>query len=525
MDDVAVGITAFNRPRLVERLVASVRARYPALPIIVADNGWQPADLAGWDNVEILDLPRDCGLSAARNALASACPAEYLVLAEEDFVFTDATDLEAARSILEAEPEVGMVGGSLICGGQLQHYARNFRRETHAEGEVLKAYPAGGPMRRTGQVPWRECEMVFNWGMLRRVMVASVGWDEELKLAEHVDYFVRLAADGRWRVVHTPALVARHDREEPPGYSQHRRRAGEYLKLFRHKHGLHRFEHTPATDDPIRATRPVVVMGVGHSGTSVLAKMLSRLGFYAGEADQEFGEHPGIRELNETAWQTRDLDGVSGWEHLERLARPWVVKDPRFVHTLDLWHTVMSRYEPVLVWVVRRAADVAASYARRGEGYRGGQTLESLHEMAARQFDAWPWAKIRVDFEKIADAVGLFDLARAGIASGAGDPVPPQAEPRVVPSAVYDGVPGGPCVCTGPGDCRRHPAIRKIGRLFEICQGRALTPEKCEVYRRAWDEQAAGGESVVEPATRTIENDRPADCVHRGDKLRTCGSG
>ena len=94
----------------------------------------------------MVDVEQDCGLSASRNALAVACPTPLMCLAEEDFVFTDKTDLAAGVAILDANPELGMIGGSLIQDRQVQHYARNFRRESHPEGEVLKAIPAGGPM-------------------------------------------------------------------------------------------------------------------------------------------------------------------------------------------------------------------------------------------------------------------------------------------------------------------------------------------------------------------------------------------
>tara|TARA_B100000029_G_scaffold4214_2_gene4925 strand:- start:269 stop:1876 length:1608 start_codon:yes stop_codon:yes gene_type:complete len=526
LDDLTIGITAFNRPACLERLVESIRLRYPTVPILVADNGWLPADLEGWAGVTNVEVERDCGLSASRNALIGACETEFMLLAEEDFVFTDATDLGGALSVIRDADELAMVGGTLEVGQQVQHYARRFDLVGTTPGErVLRAVPAGGPMQRTHGTRWRFCDMVFNWGILRTSAAAALPWDEELKLGEHVDWFWRLMLETDWQVAHTPDLVARHDRKEPGSYRLHRIRAAEYLEVFRQKHGLARFEHVSATEEPIESTAPVVVMGVGHSGTSIVARILMALGFYGGPADEEFVEHPGIRELNETAWQTREVDLAAGWDYLEELARPWVVKDPRFVHTLDLWMPLWGLYKPTLVWVVRRAEDVAASYKRRGENYRGGQTLESLHAMAREQFDEWPWGKIRIDYENIADAVSLFDLARAGVTRGqSSGPVPPQATPRLVPPAEYDGEPGGPCVCDSPGQCRRHPAINKVGRLWDICRGACLTEARCREYRLAWDEQSRG-EQMIEPSAAVHFNALPAECRHRGEHLRTCGAG
>ena len=526
LDNLVLGITAFNRPKLLERLVASVREFYPSLPIMIADNGWQPADLTEWSGITMVDVEDDCGLSASRNALAAACPTPLMCLAEEDFVFTDKTDLAAGVAILDENPELGMIGGSLIQDRQVQHYARNFRRERHPEGDVLKAIPAGGPMINQGdQSPtWRKCSMVFNWGIIRRDLMIEVPWDEDLKLGEHADWFLRVGEDSDCEVGPTLSILARHDRDDPGDYSQHRNRAAGFLDDFRKKHGLQRFEHTPAKREPIESSASVVVMGVGHSGTTIVTRMLESLGWYAGPAaDDPWLEHPGIRDVNEQSWSTLDVDLNSALDHLDDLATPWVIKDPRFVHTLDRWYPILGKHQPTLVWVVRDLSDVADSYARRGETYRGGD-LGKLADMAKAQFESWPWAKVRIDYEKIADAISLFDLARAGVVTGDNNAVPPQAEPRMMPPPVYDGEPGGPCVCEAPGDCRRHPAVSKQGRLFDICQGNVLTLELCESYRRQWDEQALSPEDIVPPKVEIL-NDDPFGCAHMGDYIEKRGTG
>src|SRR5262245_50391305 len=66
-DRVTFGITAFERPQHLVKLVDSLLRYYPSARIIVADNGHQKAVLP--TQVEVLNLPHDCGLSAARNAL------------------------------------------------------------------------------------------------------------------------------------------------------------------------------------------------------------------------------------------------------------------------------------------------------------------------------------------------------------------------------------------------------------------------------------------------------------------------
>ncbi len=522
MQDITIGITHFNRPKALERLVASIRERFPKLPILVADNGDARADLAGWSDVRVLLLEFDAGLSACRNALVTACGTKFMVLLEEDFIFDDRTDLQAALTVIESDPRMAFVGGSLEVKRHMQHYARAFKHLEVPEGTVLQAVPAGGPMRLTNGVRWRSCDMVFNFGVLRVAAAREVPWDVNLKLAEHTDWFYRLSFSD-WKVAHTSHLVAQHAREEPGEYRHYRNRAGGFLKLFREKHGLARFEHTGAHEEPLQATSPIVVFGIGHSGTTIVTKMLQAVGYFAGPADDEFCEHPVVRDLNEAALHTDTLDLDRALDAVEDLAAPWVIKDPRFIHTLDHWLPILGRWQPSLLWVVRDDAAVAESYARRGERYRLGMSLPELYELAKTQFDSWPWAKVRVDYENIANAVGLFDLGRAGGVKASG-PVPPQAEPRLVPPATYDGEPGGPCICAEPGTCRRHPAIHKVGRLWDICQGTVLTPEKCEEYRRNWD-TTHEVEQVLDHVSPNLHNQKPAECVHRGDFVRICSGG
>jgi DNA-binding transcriptional LysR family regulator len=83
LERITFGITSFERPRLLEQLVASIRRRYPQARILVADNGRQKANLP--EDVRVLDLEFDCGLSRARNAMIDNLETEFLLLLEEDF--------------------------------------------------------------------------------------------------------------------------------------------------------------------------------------------------------------------------------------------------------------------------------------------------------------------------------------------------------------------------------------------------------------------------------------------------------
>ncbi|MBL9090597.1 MAG: glycosyltransferase family 2 protein [Planctomycetaceae bacterium] len=180
---LVIGITAFRRPRHLERLVASIQQRYPDVSIVVADNGDAPAALPA--SVKVIHLPFDCGLSRARNALVSATHQEYFLLLEEDFQFTAETRIQDFVDVLEHDPEVGVVGGSLLCNGVKQDYAVRIDRHR----DQLRLSPAVGGHRVTPQgVTYQICDMCFNFALFRRAMLRDHLWNEHLKLGEHYAY-------------------------------------------------------------------------------------------------------------------------------------------------------------------------------------------------------------------------------------------------------------------------------------------------------------------------------------------------
>lgn len=162
----------------------------------------------------------------------------------------------------------------------------------------------------------------------------------------------------------------------------------------------------------------VVILGVGHSGTSIAARMMFELGWRCNDADARFCEPPGLHELNDRILDQGAVDVAmlaAMRAFLDGLASPFAIKDPRFVLTLGDWSPLLAARDPppVIIWIVRTLADVKASYAARAELFDGepglyGRRVEQLAEAAADRFAAWPGAKLRFAYEDIARAVRLF---------------------------------------------------------------------------------------------------------------------
>ncbi len=195
---VTAVIKTFERPRRCTALIASIRRRYPDLPIIVVDDSREPQDYSG---CRVIQLPFDSGLSAGRNAGLAAVETEYFLSLDDDFLFDRRTALEGALDILERHRAIDLLGG-LVTDLPLfitpdSHNSRLF--PTQSEPRVT-------PGTRIG--PAEVMDKVPNFFLARAAAVRSVGWDPALKLLEHADFFTRArgaivsAQWNGWRILH-----------------------------------------------------------------------------------------------------------------------------------------------------------------------------------------------------------------------------------------------------------------------------------------------------------------------------------
>ena len=416
--EVTIGITAFGRPHCVERLVSSIRRYYPTVKILIADNGDQPAQVPGDPQLTYLCLPYDCGLSASRNAIIDHLQTPYLWLLDDDFVFSGESDATPFLDVLDADPAIGVAGGVIHdhranrAGVVSCTWALDFER-----GEDGKLYgrAATSPARRTpAGTHYYLADTIHNFCVFRREMLLEHRWDERLKVQEHFDYYLQVQAAARWKVACVESVRVNHFRESDPTYNLHRNRNQEFYRLGFAKWAISGFDPLKYEQlAPRSQGRPnIVLLGIGHSGTSIATRLLHHLGWAAGDADAEFSESVSCREINERFLREQIFDAPAAALALARLPKPWAIKDPRLVETLPQWRSAMAPYRPLLIWLTRDRQAVEASHHRRGESRIRGGSYTRAFERCRAQFAAWPFAKLRLDFEQLLAAAALIDRTR-----------------------------------------------------------------------------------------------------------------
>ena len=160
------------------------------------------------------------------------------------------------------------------------------------------------------------------------------------------------------------------------------------------------------------SARPnIIVLGVGHSNTTITVQQLHALGWHAADADCEFAESVAVRTVNHQLLTTGQFLRRAAASALP-LATPWAIKDPRFAYgCLHHWLPVFERDRPLLLWITKNSDQVRASFASRGESC---DRLDEWLAYCQQQFDAWPWAKLHLDAAHIAAACELWQGVSRG---------------------------------------------------------------------------------------------------------------
>jgi len=209
---VTMVVKTFKRPDVARRLVRSARTVFDGR-IVVADDSPTPMTFED-PLVDVIAMPFNSGVSVGRNAALDAVDTEFVLVTDDDLVFTAATDVDAARRRLEAYPEVDAVGFVRV---ELPRWmAHDFGPDALLKGHREPLRPWG---ELVGGLPVRlKIEQTY---LARTEAIRRVRWDPRIRMVDHADFFSRAA--GEIVVVLDQAIRAYHARTPfDPEYTRYR---------------------------------------------------------------------------------------------------------------------------------------------------------------------------------------------------------------------------------------------------------------------------------------------------------------
>lgn len=230
LDRLTLVVKTFERPRVLRRLVRSIRRFYPRLEVIVVDDSREPLRLPG---VTTVTLPFNIGLSAGRAAALERVQTPYVLVLDDDFVFYRKTRLDPALALMEAEPRIDIMGGMVV--NLPLRSAADYRGATLFPTDARPVHPIGS--RLAGLEVY---DKIANFFIARTDRLRLVGFDARLRLAEHSDFFTR--ARGVLTTVYNPELRCLHARTPfDPDYMAFRMDMDADTEVLRERYGQHLF--------------------------------------------------------------------------------------------------------------------------------------------------------------------------------------------------------------------------------------------------------------------------------------------
>lgn len=243
---IDIHITTMERPDCLDRLLKSIPAEvYEQCNVYIADQSMvHYAPVIAPTSVAVDLMPYDVGLSYARNYLLTQSMAPFVLLLEDDFEWTENTNLDKMLTLMEANNNVGVVGGEVR-----QHdHPINFEFFPIVKDGVLYHQPDGDVWSEYKGIRYKQTGCVLNFTLMRRRLFDDIQWDHDLKLREHQDFYLRLWQLRKWRVLYTTESVINDAKpsKHTPQYQQLKDR-DQFLVTMMRKHGLHKIYYQNGT--------------------------------------------------------------------------------------------------------------------------------------------------------------------------------------------------------------------------------------------------------------------------------------
>jgi hypothetical protein len=235
--DITVLVKTFERPQALKRLLASVRALYERMPVVVVDDSIRRLDPVPREITTYLHEPyNSLGAAGGRNLGLSHVETPYLLVCDDDMVFERRTDLGRMLYALEStsfdvvscvwldfDPWKG------ICRGP-----RRFEGTLDVENGVL-VHRLGATRGTADSLP--VFDVVHQFFVAALEQLGPDPWDPALNLSEHYELFLTLKERGL-SSTRLPDVVVQHRQELPPGYQGVREDTRRYVDAWLAKRGL-----------------------------------------------------------------------------------------------------------------------------------------------------------------------------------------------------------------------------------------------------------------------------------------------
>jgi GT2 family glycosyltransferase len=222
MASVTALIKTFLRDKYLFNCVRSLKSQAPNIRIVVADDGHvsdqkeRTLNELGVDRY--IQLPfNSAPIAKARNLMVDAAETEHVLIGDDDFTYTPASNLVNMCSLMNL---ADIAGGAIMQSDEVLHYEGVFEREGHN----MMLRPLRGSYQNQGQTRYIQADYVYNFFVAKTSALRKVRWDKRIRASyEHEDFFLS-AKEAGLKVVYCPNSVVlhRYGPQDSPEYQRYR---------------------------------------------------------------------------------------------------------------------------------------------------------------------------------------------------------------------------------------------------------------------------------------------------------------
>ena len=190
-DNVTFIYKSFERQSMAKRLYRNIQKMYPGANVIIADDSKKPLKISG-DNVEIIHLPFNSGLSKGLNLALSKVKTPFTMRLDDDELLTPYSRIHEHLRFLQNHPEVDLVGilpyNAPFVKNPLTQTKFYFNESMSAAPIKLKI-----PHMTTIDENYVVLGKVPNIFLARTKEYRAVGYDDNIRMIDHQEFFFRAA--------------------------------------------------------------------------------------------------------------------------------------------------------------------------------------------------------------------------------------------------------------------------------------------------------------------------------------------
>lgn len=186
---------SFERHKQAKMLYKNIQKYYPNARVVIADDSKKPLEIKAKENPpHIIHMPFNSGLSKGLNLALGEVKTEYLMRMDDDELLTPLSKVHEELNFLINHREVDLVGFVPLTAGKCTPVQKIAK--TYDEFDMKNAYK---PLKIPHLTKIDDNHIVYgkvpNIFLARTEKIKQIGWDDNIRMIDHHEFFTRAAGN------------------------------------------------------------------------------------------------------------------------------------------------------------------------------------------------------------------------------------------------------------------------------------------------------------------------------------------